>query len=128
MRYQAYLVGAILVLTTLPVAAQDAAPTEEVDVTAPYVVKMGTTSSGIKTVTMSSHVNYHDLDLTKDGDVATLQQRINDSAKTLCRKLENHYSTGTWKKTRQDLDCAKNASAGALAEADMVVAAARDKS
>ena len=128
MRYQVYLVGAILVLTSLSVAAQDAAPTEEVDVTAPYVVKTGATRSGIDTVTMRSHVNYHDLDLTKDGDVATLQERINDAAKTLCRKLDNHYSTGSWKKTRQDLDCPKNAAAGAQAEADMVVAAARDKS
>ena len=95
---------------------------------APFVVKMGTSRSGTGTITITRNVSYHDLDLTKDGDVTTLKQRIDDAARTLCRQLDKHYSTPQWSNLPADRNCRRNATATAMAEADMVIAGARGKS
>ena len=111
-----------------PVAAQTAAePTENVTVFAPYVVKKDSAPSGVQAVTISREVSYHDLDLTKDGDVAALEKRVNQAAKDICGELDSRFSVGTqvWKQTRQDRECVKNASGSALVEARAVVAAVR---
>lgn len=129
-------VSALFIFAAIPVAAQPAAeaaaeptvePTEEITVFAPFVVRSTSTRGGVSTITMSRAINFHDLNLANDGDVTALKQRVNDTARAICRQLDRRFSGGRWQRTPQDRDCVQNASNSALAEVDMVVAAVRGK-
>jgi UrcA family protein len=74
-------------------------------------------------VTLTGHVSYADLDLTKSADVATLEKRINDEANVLCERIAKDYPNST----PATADCAKKAAAKALVKAKNVVAAKQPK-
>jgi UrcA family protein len=65
---------------------------------------------------MSSRVSYADLDLSKPADFATLEARVNETAKVVCEKLGKAYpDSGPATK-----ECAKRAADKALVEARKV--------
>lgn len=74
-------------------------------------------------VTLTGHVSYADLDLTKSADVATLEKRINEEATVLCERIAKDYPNST----PATPDCAKQAAAKAMVKAKKVVAAKQPK-
>lgn len=103
-----------------PVVAQEV---REIIVEAPYVVheKVGRTSSGatVELVTLTRRVSYADLNLAMQADVATLNQRIDDTAKSSCKQLDSLYPLEP-----KDPACAKKAVDGAKAQVEAAIAAA----
>ena len=113
-----------------PAVAQPA-PTEEVTVFAPYVVKKTVTkplrSIPVTTVNVSRGISYHGLDLTSDTDVATLEARVKQTADDVCNELDRRFSKSVYNSVDDDKNCAKNAYDNAMSEVRTVVAAARAK-
>jgi UrcA family protein len=122
------LVG-ISLLADAPAMAQSTVG--EVDVVAPHVVreKAGKTYSGIpiEVVSLHRHVGYSDLDLTKAADVETFKQRIRDTAKDACAQLDELYPFAISPYDPGDTNCIREATEGALAQANLVMAAAAGK-
>jgi UrcA family protein len=110
--------------------AQTIEPVEEVTVFAPFIVTR-TVERGrprsipVSTINMSRGINFHDLDLTNDTDVATLETRVRQAADDICRELGRRFPRGRFAISNHDRNCAKNASDSALIEVREVVAAAR---
>jgi UrcA family protein len=142
MKKQFLFLGAIFLLagtTSITVAqapaqssdttAQVIEPVEEVTVFAPFVVtrtvERRPKSIPVSTITMSRGVNFHDLDLSSEKDVATLETRVRQAADDICRELGRRFPTGRFARSNQNRDCVKNASDSALTEVREVVAAAR---
>jgi UrcA family protein len=73
---------------------------------------------GYYKVVMSSRVSYADLDLAKATDFATLELRINETAKVVCEKLGKAYPDSG----PETKECAKRAADKALTEARKVAA------
>jgi UrcA family protein len=98
-----------------------AQPMEEIVVEASPVTKEGKADTaspapGYYKVMMSSRVSYADLDLSKPADFATLEARVNETAKVVCEKLGKAYpDSGPATK-----ECAKRAADKALTEARKV--------
>ncbi len=99
---------------------------EEITVTAPrqvhqtYVVgRSPTTGAPIEVTTISRAVSYADLDLAKPSGAAKLRNRIDDTAKDLCKELDKLYPMEP-----KDRVCAKKADDGAMEQADKAIAAA----
>jgi UrcA family protein len=109
--------------------AQSIEPVEEVTVFAPFVVtrtvERRPKSIPTATINMSRGVNFHDLDLTSDTDVATLETRVRQAADDICRELARRFPRGRFARANADRDCAKNASDAALIEVKEVVATVR---
>ena len=109
--------------------AQSTEPVEEVTVFAPFVVtrtvERRPKSIPVATINMSRGVNFHDLDLTSDTDVATLETRVRQAADDICRELGRRFPRGRFARANADRDCAKNASDSALVEVREVVATVR---
>lgn len=116
-----------LLLSTVAAAAQTIpAPTEEVVIYAPYVIKV--TKSGmhpsapVQTVSISRQVSYHDLDLAKDEDVGKLEGRVRLVANVVCKDIRQRYPETTI--ADQD-ECARIAAHNALTEVEAIVDAVR---
>lgn len=119
-------VGAVVggALIAGPVIAQTVG---ELTVTAPRVVhqqvgRSSITGAPIELISLSRQVNFGDLDLTTDSGAQTLNGRVMDTAKQACAELENLYPLDP-----PNVDCFKAASAQGVAQANMVVAAARKR-
>ena len=101
-------------LTGAPALAQTTV--REVVVEAPQIVhtKLGRTSSGVREemVSLSHHVKYGDLDLTKTSDMTVLQERVREAARRGCAELQRLYPLET-----HDPACVKKAVAHAMPQA-----------
>ena len=97
----------------------------EVTVDVMRVVKSATARPGAPyDVILKGHVSYADLDLSKPADVATLERRINEEALAICDRIGTDYPESTPKTA----DCAKDATARAMAQVKKAVAAKGAKS
>ena len=114
------------VLGLSPVLAQQGGiKIEEITVIAPWSVTrevVSQTPAGGKAelISLTRHVYYGDLDLTKHADVMTLEQRVNDIAKTSCDQLSKMYPLSG----PNPPNCAEKAAASAKAEMDKAIASA----
>ena len=76
--------------TTLAGATAHGQAMEVVTVEAMREIVVGKTAIGatIRELSIRSRVSYADLDLTRPGDVATLEQRIEETARTTCKEIK----------------------------------------
>ena len=110
-----------------PAMAQ--APIAAVTVVAPHAVhrQAGTSFGGmpVELISLTRQVGYGDLDLTTPAGVATFEDRISDTAKQACAQLDSLYPPSRdYLPDPANQDCAKKATADALARAKLVIAAA----
>lgn len=118
----------LMVLVGTPAVSQPASePSEDVTVFAPYVVKKERGPKNAEVITVSRKVNYHDLDLSKPGDVTVLEQRVKQSAKDVCAELDRQYTSSDWTRIKEERFCSRDVSATGLAEVRMLAAAAQGK-
>jgi UrcA family protein len=99
----------------------------EITVLAPKVVResAGRTDRGVplEVVSISHHVSYGDLDLSKPDDVATFKKRVTAAAKEGCDQLDRLYPLGSLPNPSNQ-NCERTATEEGMAQADMVIAAA----
>ena len=102
----------------------------EITVVAPHVVRqnVGQTPGGIPidVVSLAQHVSYSDLDLKTDSGVTALEGRITDASKQACGQLEILYPAAQFPVDPANKDCVKTAVEGAMAQATVAIAAARN--
>jgi UrcA family protein len=123
------LTGGILLCMSGAVFAQDAQPSEEVTVLAPYVVEKkvmktspGSIHSPVLAISTERHVSYSDLDLSKPEDAAKLESRIIDAAKEACAALDKQYPVQVYVPVGRG-NCVKDATREALSTARVIIAA-----
>ena len=103
---------------------------QEVTVVAPKVARHhyagGARFAGapIEVVSLTKTVSFADLDLTKQGDVATFQARVQATAQAACGDLEIKYPSTYYVPVPADQSCVQTASDQAMALAKEVIAAA----
>jgi UrcA family protein len=98
---------------------------EEIVVVAPRAVTrtvVGRTSTGgkVEEISLTRHVPFADLDLSRHADVMELEKRVADVAKESCEQLAKLYPLSP----PDAPDCVKAAQAGAKDQMDKAVAAA----
>lgn len=112
-----------LAIASGPAIAQEV---KEVIVEAPRAVvrKVERTNTGapVEILTLTRRVSYADLDLSKSADAATLETRINDTAKDSCTQLDKMIPLLG---RSDDGDCVKKAVDGAMVQAKAAIAAAQ---
>jgi len=113
-------------ITAVPAGAQEVG---EVTVTAPHIVretvgKSSSTGAPIEVVSLSREVGYSDLDLTTPAGVAAFKARVAETAKAACTQLDNLYPMD---RNIQDENCIRTATAGGLAQVDLIMATAAGK-
>ncbi len=120
----------LLMTAASPVYAQPA-PSENITVFAPYIVKKVQTApavggrQAVSTVSVSRNISYHDIDLSSDVGDLTLRGRVHQAAQDACRELELRFPKNVYIPVSEDKDCAKNAEAAAMIQVRAVVAATR---
>jgi UrcA family protein len=86
------LMFAGMILAGAAFAAEEPA---EITITATQEAKVvvGHTAIGapIELVTLTRHVSYADLDLSKSADAATLEGRVTQTVKDACKELDDRY-------------------------------------
>jgi UrcA family protein len=118
--YTLLALGAVLVATSA--SAQTAAPSgthEVVTVTAPrpHERQRSTIGAPIINVSLSREVRFDDLDLRTAGGAHALRARVRDTARALCRQLDQQYLV-----TEDDgRSCVTAAEDDALAQADSAI-------
>lgn len=123
------LVGGML-MASLPVVAQ---PLEEITVVAPYraehkvVGRSSSTGAPVELISLTRHVSYADLDLTKAIDVTVLENRVKAIAKDSCKELEKMYPELTHPAVPSDQNCVKTATDDGMKQVKAAAAAARPK-
>jgi UrcA family protein len=106
-------------------AQQSGLKIEEITVIAPWSINrevVSQTPAGGKAelISLTRHVYYGDLDLAKHADVMTLEQRVNEIAKTTCDQLSKMFPLSG----PNPPNCVEKAAASAKAEMDKAIAAA----
>jgi UrcA family protein len=96
---------------------------ETLTVEAAREVKVGQTTTGIPVseITVRSHVNYADLDLTTDAGVKALKDRIREAAAGACKEMNVRVPA----EGSSVESCTKDAVKSAMVEADKIIAAKR---
>lgn len=135
---RAALVSGVLLAACGPGMAQPAAdlPTpasEMVTVYAPFVVRhkpidpmmSKTSSTGLELVSVSRTVSFHDLNLGKQIDADTLENRVHRAAVDACAELNKRYPTATYTPVPAKQDCVGNAVSGAMVSVKQLIAAAK---
>ena len=95
----------------------------EITVIAPRLIhrEVSRTASGtVEAVSLTRHVGYADLDLSKQSDVRELEQRVGDMAKVACDQLAALYPFAA----ANSPDCIRQALNGAMQQVRAVTAAA----
>ena len=104
------------------------APTETITVVAPYLINEKPVTAANPTakphvklmdVSLLGAANYADLDLSKDKDAATLKTRIQDVAKSLCKRLADQYPPTVYIPVTNQ-NCVKVAADDALETAEIL--------
>ena len=105
------LLGAGLAIATGAAIAQ---PTEVVTVEAARSIKTPAPSSvaTVREVSLKGWVRYSDLDLATSAGASELQKRIEQTAKSLCKEIDDTYPL-----IEGSDDCVKNAINSAMADA-----------
>lgn len=116
--------------STLAGAAALAQPVEEITIIAPHQVhrkNVGKTTIGapIEEISLTHHVGYNDLNLTKPEDVETLKTRITDMAKEGCEELDELFPLD--KDIDKNRQCVRDATSQAMAQISAAAQAARSK-
>jgi hypothetical protein len=110
-------------------SAQAATPgQEEVTVDGPYTVRQELTKRALggemseTTLSVSQHVSYADLDLSKADDVAKLRERVKTAAADSCRELQRRFPSLTYipMPYQTPYQCARTAAGPALARVDAI--------
>jgi UrcA family protein len=122
------LVGGVI-MTSAPALAQ---PQEEITVTAPYEVHRkdaGRAASGaaIEVISLTRHVTYSGLDLTKQADVTELESRIKRTAKEACKQLDSLYPEAIYPSMPSNQNCIKAATDEGMTQVKAATAAAHKK-
>jgi UrcA family protein len=122
---------ALLAASALPAAAQDYryeqtsydnGPGEVVEVIVPrHRAERSVIGAPIEDVALSSAVRFDDLDLTTSWGAHALRERVRETARTLCRKLDVRYPISV----SGDPPCYDEALRDAMAQADAAIGAAR---
>ncbi len=111
----------VVACSLVPVGFAAAQKLPEITVDVMRAVKADATSpTSAIDVTLTGHVSYSDLDLTKSADVATLEKRIKEEATVICERIGKDYPDSTPKTA----DCAKQAADKAMVKARKAIAAA----
>jgi len=105
-------------------AAMAAEPPAEITITATQQAKVvvGRTAIGapIELVTLTRHVSYSDLDLSKSADAATLEGRVTQTVKDACKELDDRYPL----EPNTASECIKTSTDKAMVQVHQAVAAA----
>jgi UrcA family protein len=122
-----FLLGGALAasLSAIPAMAQDSySGDEEVIVRAPryHAPERSTIGAPIQTVGTSQPVRFDDLDLRTAWGVRRLHDRIEHTARLLCRQLDARYPIPA----SDSPDCYRNAVDDAMYQADQAIAQAQD--
>jgi UrcA family protein len=100
------------------------ATSTEITVIAPRLIRreVGRTASGSanEQVSLTRHVSYADLDLSRPADVQKLEKRVNDMAKVACDQLAALYPFAA----PNTPDCVRQALSGAMQQVRTAVDAA----
>ena len=102
-------------------------PTETITVVAPYLINEKPMTAGnprvkLLDVSLLGTASYGDLDLSKPQDAATLKTRIQDEAKSLCKRLEDQYPPAVYVPVTNQ-NCVKAATDDAMETADILISA-----
>ena len=124
-----------LIMTNTPLRAQpvESQPMEEITVVAPYEVqrtevgRSPTTGGKIELISLTRHVSYADLDLTKQSDVNELEARIKKMAKDSCKRLDEMYPPSMYPPATSGQDCVKMAVADSKTQIDRAVSSAHHR-
>lgn len=122
------LLASGLGLTALPAHAQQSnEPLEEIIILeAPLAVRYpdGRSASGVpyEVVELTRRVSYADLDLRRDSDVDTLENRIEVTATDSCQQLAEMFPLDI--SSDETRTCVKQAISGAMEQADTAIAMA----
>ncbi|HXQ17493.1 MAG TPA: UrcA family protein [Caulobacteraceae bacterium] len=102
---------------------------QQVEVIAPRIVvhqagQMASNGLPVERITLTREVGYGDLDLTTQAGVATLQTRINDTAKQSCAQLDAFYSSPNERDISQasNQNCVSDAVDSAMAQVRLIEA------
>ncbi len=101
-------------------------PQVTIEATRPVTKVVGRSSSTgapIEETTITRKVSYADLDLASVAGANELQKRVNDTAKELCKQLDDMYPLTAPTST----DCARKSSSQAMEQVHMAIAAASSK-
>jgi UrcA family protein len=101
---------------------------EEITVAGPYTVSKEMTKRPLGgempefTVSVSQHVNYADLDLSKPDGVAKLRDRVTTAAKDSCRELDSRFPRNIYHPVGESSrrECVRNTTGQTLARLDTV--------
>ena len=112
-------------LTASGVALGQGNKLEEIVVVAPRAVTrtvVGRTSTGgkVEEISLTRHVPFADLDLSRHADVMELEERVDDVAKEACAQLAAVFPLSD----RKSPDCVKDAVGKAMPQVHAAVAAA----
>ncbi len=101
---------------------------QEITIFSPFVVQRkmvgrSTIGAPVEVTSVTSHVSYADLDLTKASDAAELKKRIADSARSACEHLYAMRVGTELKPVTSTRTCIKEATAEAMAQVNDVISA-----
>ncbi len=88
------------------------------------IVGRSVTGAPIRELTMRGRISYADLDLTKSGDVATLETRVKDTARSMCKELGTRIEVAAQGSTEER--CIKEAINGAMGQVSKAVESAKN--
>ncbi len=88
---------------------------------AKVVVGRSAYGAPIELVTLTRHVSYADLDLSKSAGAAELEKRIDQTAKDACKELDNRYPF----EPKMAGECVRSATKEAMEQVHAVVAKAK---
>jgi len=116
-----------------PATSADTSPANEmVTVYAPFVVRhkpvkpmmSRTASTGLELVSVSRSVSFHDLDLSKPIDAATLENRVHRAAADACSELDKRFPRSIYLPVPEKQDCIGNAVSEAMVSVKQLIASA----
>ncbi len=113
--------GAVLAAEPLEEIVVTAARMGRAAVTTETVGRSSSTGAPMERLSLTWSVAYTDLDLSKPGDVAELDKRIQARASAACKELDRLFPLSP----RGGPACVKDAAQGATAQAKRVIAAQR---
>lgn len=112
-------------------AAEQPQARETVEVFAPYVVRReaakpprGMNREYLSVISVDRAVSFHDLDLKKAEDQATLESRVKQAATDACGQLEHRFPKSTYIPVPEHQDCVKNATDEAMIQVNALIMAA----
>ena len=121
---------AAFLLTGSSVLAQPVQQGEEITVVTPHTIdkkRVGTSLIGapIEEISLTHRVNFSDLDLRKQSDVAILESRVKDAATLGCKELDQLYPDSMFPPVAMNKSCFQTAMDGTMPQVAEAIAEAR---